>query len=183
MRVFSPQKVEVHTHTHTHTTNALRIEVSQQQQRPCHPEPSACCAKKMLRASGSSTTSSAPVSARALSSRQHHTVVGSYDEDVIHRERGKYVATDEEKKKKKKKRENELEESDGAKNERDAPMTIAISGGTGFVYKRLTEKLLEEGSRVKILISKATLFSRDFLGTKSALSPNVSVHKCKQSRC
>ena len=36
-------------------------------------------------------------------------------EDVIHRERGKHVATDEEKKKKKKKRENERDKSDGAK--------------------------------------------------------------------
>jgi|TARA_X000000368_G_scaffold271383_2_gene215122 uncharacterized protein (TIGR01777 family) len=64
------------------------------------------------------------------------------------------------------------------KNERDAPMTIAISGGTGFVGKRLTEKLLEEGSRVKILTSKSnTLLARLSLGPKSALSPNVSVHK------
>ena len=38
----------------------------------------------------------------------------SYDEDVIHRERGKHVATDEEEKKKKK-RENERDKSDGAK--------------------------------------------------------------------
>ena len=57
-------------------------------------------------------------------------------------------------------------------------MTIAISGGTGFVGKRLTEKLLEEGSRVKILTSKSnTLLARLSLGPKSALSPNVSVHK------
>jgi uncharacterized protein (TIGR01777 family) len=64
------------------------------------------------------------------------------------------------------------------RNEREAPLTIAISGATGFVGKRLTEKLLEEGSKVKVLTNKKNkALARLSLGPKIALNPNVSVHK------
>ena len=64
------------------------------------------------------------------------------------------------------------------KNEREAPLTIAISGATGFVGKRLTEKLLDEGSKVKVLTNKRNkALARLSLGPKIALNPNVSVHK------
>jgi uncharacterized protein (TIGR01777 family) len=64
------------------------------------------------------------------------------------------------------------------RNEREAPLTIAISGATGFVGKRLTEKLLEEGSKVKVLTNKRNkALARLSLGPKIALNPNVSVYK------
>ena len=63
-------------------------------------------------------------------------------------------------------------------NEREAPLTIAISGATGFVGKKLTEKLLQEGSKVKVLTNKSnSLEARLALGLKSAFNPNLSVYK------
>ena len=63
-------------------------------------------------------------------------------------------------------------------DEREAPLTVAISGATGFVGKKLTEKLLQEGSKVKVLTNKSnSLEARLALGLKSAFNPNVSVYK------
>ena len=63
-------------------------------------------------------------------------------------------------------------------NEREAPLTVAISGATGFVGKKLTEKLLQEGSKVRVLTNKSNkVEARLALGLKSAFNPNVSVYK------
>ena len=63
-------------------------------------------------------------------------------------------------------------------NEREAPLTVAISGATGFVGKKLTEKLLQEGTKVRVLTNKSNaLEARLALGLKSAFNPNVSVYK------
>ena len=63
-------------------------------------------------------------------------------------------------------------------NEREAPLTVAISGATGFVGKKLTEKLLQEGTKVRVLTNKSDeIQARLALGLKSAFNPNVSVYK------
>ena len=63
-------------------------------------------------------------------------------------------------------------------DEREAPLTVAISGATGFVGKKLTEKLLREGSKVRVLTNKSNaLEARLALGLKSAFNPNLSVYK------
>ena len=63
-------------------------------------------------------------------------------------------------------------------NEREAPLTVAISGATGFVGKKLTEKLLREGTKVRVLTNKSNAVeARLALGLKSAFNPNLSVYK------
>jgi uncharacterized protein (TIGR01777 family) len=55
---------------------------------------------------------------------------------------------------------------------------VAISGATGFVGKKLTEKLLREGTKVRVLTNKSNkVRARLALGLKSAFNPNVSVYK------
>ncbi len=69
--------------------------------------------------------------------------------------------------------------SKSTKNEREAPLTtVAISGATGFVGRKLTEKLLQQGTKVRVLTNKSNkVRARLALGLKSAFNPNVSVYK------
>ena len=62
-------------------------------------------------------------------------------------------------------------------NEREVK-TVAISGATGFVGRKLTEKLLQQGTKVRVLTNKSNkVRARLALGLKSAFNPNVSVYK------
>lgn len=55
---------------------------------------------------------------------------------------------------------------------------MAISGATGFVGRKLTEKLLQQGTKVRVLTNKSNkVRARLALGLKSAFNPNVSVYK------
>lgn len=122
---FSPHKkrVDFRSHTHTHTRHT-RCEnrskpTTTTETRWCHPEPSHRCAKKNVEGiwirdvvfrAGLCTR----VEFEAPSQSSPDSYLSRDAEDVIHRERGKHVATDEEEKKKKK-RENERDKRDGAK--------------------------------------------------------------------
>jgi len=105
-----------HTHTHTHDKRAAHRSKPTTTETRCHPEPSPRCAKKNVEGIWiRDDVFRAGLCTRVEFEATSQSSSDSYDEDVIHRERGKHVATDEEKKKKKKKRENERDKSDGAK--------------------------------------------------------------------
>ena len=116
--IFTPQK-KVDVHTHTHTTRAAHRSKPTTTETRCHPEPSHRCAKKnvegiWIRDAVFRAGLCTRVEFEATSQSSSDSYLSRDDEDVIHRERGKHVATDEEEKKKKK-RENERDKSDGAK--------------------------------------------------------------------
>ena len=117
---FHPTKKRVdfrsHTHTrHTRCENRSKPTTTTTETRWCHPEPSHRCAKKNVEGIWiRDDVFRAGLCTRVEFEATSQSSSDSYDEDVIHRERGKHVATDEEEKKKKK-RENERDKSDGAK--------------------------------------------------------------------
>ncbi len=115
--IFTPQKKKggrSHTHTHTHDKRAAHRSKPTTTETRCHPEPSPRCAKKNVEGIWiRDDVFRAGLCTRVEFEATSQSSSDSYDEDVIHRERGKHVATDEEKKKKK--RENERDKSDGAK--------------------------------------------------------------------
>ena len=107
-----------HTHTHTHDKRAAHRSKPTTTETRCHPEPSHRCAKKNVEGIWiRDDVFRAGLCTRVEFEATSQSSSDSYlyrDEDVIHRERGKHVATDEEEKKKKK-RENERDKIDGAK--------------------------------------------------------------------
>ena len=123
--IFTPQKkVDVHTHTHTHDKRAAHRSKPATTETRCHPEPSHRCAKKNVEGIWiREDVFRAGLCTRVEFEATSQSSSDSYlyrDEDVIHREREKHVATDEEEEEKKK-RENERDDkSDGAKRTRRA---------------------------------------------------------------